>query len=870
MGPEDRVGALGAASERCARVVDAASEPGARVMLLGEPGSGKAYLAEQAARELSDANGSRCSVEVLLDPPRPESGVASVFTLDHPEAAVPGLPPSVTAGIILERMGQRAAGRPVVLVVRDVDALSALDAQVLEVLARDPELRIIATGRRLSSAAERMWHGPGVRRIQVGPFDLAESGQFLTSLLHVERIEEATLRMWHEASGGFPYPLEVLALACERSGDLRRSRGTAWSTQSRDEAPSEFAERLMSACSEAEQAVLEVAALAEPISERALLGSFDAVALTGLYEQGLLRSRTRDGGTAVVIGRPLLAASLRSGITPLRRIQLNDRIFRVLDEDRGVLDPVRVPERLMRLVAFGLEGGRDLPLDWLWAAFELTMRTGDPRLVLRIALAVAMHPDADAPRAGHAAVQAGRLAQVLGDAERLRVSRWMIEELLADADRLAALDPAQTIGLRTALIRHRVWENEDVEVALDELDAIERGLDATTDGAVLIVEAVRSTRALVLAYSGRIAEAAEAAPDPALSSDLRVEWVRAPARAVGALIMLQQGALGAALESAEHARTLSQLGPQEQFGSIDVQGFCWLLGSWVSGDAELAQEVLGELEDATLASTHAETRYSGLIEAGTVLLDVQTGRWREAAERAERLAYRLSKHDSYGVAPLVRAAEAYACAVLGERDAAARALRAASLPVRGIAQALAGHRRLLMLRASEWLRLRNVVGEARELAEWARSQGLSLIELQALHSVAFDTRTVSEDELHRAREAAARVDAPLGGAFVAHIERIAEGAMPGGDEPEVRLLAEMGIWLPLPGPDELTAREHEVMLFAALGYSSKFIAERLHISVRTVETHLSRVFGKLGLESRDELRQWASRQRSAGRGLQVT
>lgn len=870
MGPEDRVGTLSPASKRCAQVVEAASAPGARVVLVGDPGSGKAYLAEQAARELVDAAGLRLSVEVLLDPPRPESGVASVFTLDHPEAAVPGQPPSVTAGIIGARMRERAGEREVVLVVRDVDALSALDAQVLEVLARDPELRIIATGRRLTSAAERMWQGPAIRRIQIGPFDLEESGRFLASLLRVERVEDATLRMWHEASGGYPYPLEVLALACERSGELRRSRGTAWSTQSHEEAPSEFAERLMGACTDTERAVLEIVALAEPISEGALLGSLDAVALTGLYEQGLLRSRTRDGGTAVVIGRPLLAASLRSGITPLRRIQLNDRIFRVLDEDRGAVDPVHLPERLMRLVAFGLEGGRDMPIEWLWAAFELTMRTGDPRLVLRIAIAVAVHPDADASRAGHAAVQAARLAQVIGDPERLRVSRWMIEAVLADEERIAALDPAELVGLRTALIRHGVWENADVDAALGELDAIERGIDAAADGALLTAEAVRSTRTLVLSYAGRIGAAAAAAPESALSSDLRVEWVRAPARAVGALIMLQQGALREALESAEHARTLSQLGPQEQFGSIDVQGFCWLLGSWVSGDAELGREVLAELGEATLSSTHAETRYSGLIEAGSVLLDVQTGRWREAAERSERLAYRLSKHDGYGIAPLVRAAEAYACAVLGEQEAATRALRAASVPVRGIGQALAGHRRLLMLRAREWLRLRDVSAEARELAEWAREEGLSLIELQALHSVAFATRSVSADHLARAREAATRVDEPLGSAFVAHIERIAEGTLPGGDEPEVRLLAEIGIWLPLPAPDELTAREHEVMLFASLGYSSKFIAERLHISVRTVETHLSRVFAKLGLESRDELRQWAARQRSVGRGPKMT
>ena len=65
----------------------------------------------------------------------------------------------------------------------------------------------------------------------------------------------------------------------------------------------------------------------------------------------------------------------------------------------------------------------------------------------------------------------------------------------------------------------------------------------------------------------------------------------------------------------------------------------------------------------------------------------------------------------------------------------------------------------------------------------------------------------------------------------------------------------------MPPAAELTAREREVVLLAALGHSSRFIAERLHISVRTVETHLSNVFAKLGLDNRDDLRRWVGRER---------
>ena len=51
----------------------------------------------------------------------------------------------------------------------------------------------------------------------------------------------------------------------------------------------------------------------------------------------------------------------------------------------------------------------------------------------------------------------------------------------------------------------------------------------------------------------------------------------------------------------------------------------------------------------------------------------------------------------------------------------------------------------------------------------------------------------------------------------------------------------------------LTARELDVARLAALGFSNKQIAERFGISVRTVETHVSRILVKLGVTSRSDL-----------------
>ena len=54
----------------------------------------------------------------------------------------------------------------------------------------------------------------------------------------------------------------------------------------------------------------------------------------------------------------------------------------------------------------------------------------------------------------------------------------------------------------------------------------------------------------------------------------------------------------------------------------------------------------------------------------------------------------------------------------------------------------------------------------------------------------------------------------------------------------------------------LTAREHEVAMLARGGSSTKQIAGRLHLSERTVESHLAHVYRKLQIEGRHELAGW--------------
>jgi DNA-binding CsgD family transcriptional regulator len=58
---------------------------------------------------------------------------------------------------------------------------------------------------------------------------------------------------------------------------------------------------------------------------------------------------------------------------------------------------------------------------------------------------------------------------------------------------------------------------------------------------------------------------------------------------------------------------------------------------------------------------------------------------------------------------------------------------------------------------------------------------------------------------------------------------------------------------PGPGPEALTRQEGEVVELLRAGLSNREIAERLFLSIKTVEGHLTTIYGKLGVASRAQL-----------------
>jgi DNA-binding NarL/FixJ family response regulator len=108
------------------------------------------------------------------------------------------------------------------------------------------------------------------------------------------------------------------------------------------------------------------------------------------------------------------------------------------------------------------------------------------------------------------------------------------------------------------------------------------------------------------------------------------------------------------------------------------------------------------------------------------------------------------------------------------------------------------------------------------------------------------TKSISGEQLSDAIDRVAEGDAVFSPRLAGFVLDAFAGEEPGCEDPQL---------------DQLTPREREVLRHIARGYMYKEIAQRLGISVKTVETHVSAVLRKLQLSSRHELSRWALQRR---------
>ena len=135
-------------------------------------------------------------------------------------------------------------------------------------------------------------------------------------------------------------------------------------------------------------------------------------------------------------------------------------------------------------------------------------------------------------------------------------------------------------------------------------------------------------------------------------------------------------------------------------------------------------------------------------------------------------------------------------------------------------------------------RIRAVAPGARVVVLTAFSDRDGIIDAVDAGAIGYVLKDAAPDELRRAIDAAAAGEAPL-------------------DPRAARFLLEARTER---GPaDELTERERDVLRLVAAGLANKVIAQRLGISEKTVKTHLTSVFRRIGVDDRTQAALWASR-----------
>jgi len=569
----------------------------------------------------------------------------------------------------------------------------------------------------------------------------------------------------------------------------------------------------------------------------------------------------------VRLAHPLHGKVVRAGLPRLRA-----RAILLAEAGRlEALDPAPGPAAL-RIAVWRLDaGGRPDPAVLVRGA-HLARYAHDFRVVRRLLEAV---PGEQLDAAG--ALLLGEALYELGDFDAS-------ERVLA---RGQGLPGSEHVALRLAVTRAKNahWGLCQPAAAL----AINAAARAVITSGPLVEELV-ADEASVLTFSGR--------PDRALAvleriagGDRRTRVVRAIA---GAPALAVTGRTAEAVKAAEdgyadHVALGDELAIAHPAMHLVNQVFA-LTEAGRLADAEQLARAGAEIVAAQRVPIAQIFFAANLGRVATLQGRVATARryYAEAAGLAE--ANRFA-----GPRRLALSGLALAHAMLGDADAAARALEErAAVPAfgfRGPEQLLADAWTAIAAR-----RPAEAADRFRAAARQAASTGHRTAESWLWHDL---TRTSGQDASARLRELAAACDSPLVSARARHAAAArardakelagaadefealgaillaaeaaagaAEALSRAGDRRAATATLRRSIALAAAcegaatpglihaaGAVPLSGREREIVILAAAGMASKDIAERLYLSVRTVNNHLQHAYTKLGVSSRAGLAQ---------------
>ncbi len=863
----------------------AALDIGRSILVVGEDGVGKTHL---VTRVLADRAARRGALDPRLTDSGPALAAAGTSGLPRDADSMTIDPTQVDGwevmeGIRLATTGQtleRAAGHPghvvrvfdqapstpVMLHVEDAHLLDRATSQALALMVRQGEVILIATMRPAGAKASpwiELWKDGAAERIDLRPLTPAETEILVEDALGSPVTGDTVRRIWRQTQGNPHYVRELIRHEVE-TGALVERDGVwiglvgAGPGQRILDAVGRDLDRLPAHV----RSALELIALAEPIAVSMLDGLVDGAVLEELEDEGLVTTgKSPDGPFGVGrayddpispiarLSPPAYADAVRALVPLARRRQL---FAQMLAARPGFPTDHALPSGLLRSVLWALECDSHQSGDRLLRAMRAAFSLSRPEAVVQIGSAALRQP------LGGAGVRIDILL--------LRARAW---RLLGEPERAAAdlLDATERLGAEHSGAEHRLRQIHLAEQTADlhqyngdaadgSLDLIDRLLGELEEGRDHeLRSALEVCRLVRLGGAGRFSESIE----PSLALLEAAGYGSAHVLGLAAPTVVGLAQTGRIVEASElGARSLAAARVHEQQAPLLVAG--------IRASVLLAHLWAGEIEAADrIAAPRGDGDWSHYLQyaadnTGRGMLAAARGLWSEALREHHTAVASLGLLDPSGFA-LVRRRRGG-----GGRRRARRQGGCASTHGRretGSAPGLGARRRgpsaVDRGRPALGRRARGACRGARARA-LERGAGARRIELEALHRVLV------------AGHLDGLVD-PTDGAVLARMDRLGEvvtglrakallahaAAMVARDDELVavaaRDLGSKGLWLPsVRSSAHLTPSEREIAGLAAGGLSSRAIAERLTLSVRTVDSHLSRVFTKLGVRSRRELR----------------
>lgn len=847
---------------------------GAGVLIFGEAGIGKTALARRLA-ERAAADG----VAVIHVTGRAvSSGAPFEAFVDmlsepaHPAAPSGGQAPAdtgqVTAAAIAARVTASAAGRRLMLVVDDIDLLDDGSARVLLHLAH-AGATVVATARLvpLPGSVDSLWHDGRCERFDLAGLSGDEAAELLETLLGGPADPAASAAITSRAQGNPLLLRELVQAALQRSVLVRRD--AVWvlngpppiSGGIRDLVASRLA-----AAGKAERVALETIAAGEPLPVDVALAVVSEPLLISLEETRLIAVREGTAGAEVATAHPLYGEVLRADMPVLRLRRLRLALAGALEMSAHPRphDLVRAagwrldsgqgddPERLLtaaraargislamaeRLARHVHETQRSLPATLLLA--EILTNTG--RGADAAALLAGLPPDSLTP--------ADREALVYCAAVGLGLQSGDTSGGTAAVAALAGGDPSASAYLRalhSSMLAFDARLPEALAVGLPLMldDRQPRPTRTTAAIGVIGAEYWLGRGADVVAYADLLADAAT-------STETRqaIPYAAASLELLAICALAGRGDLGGAEERGRRMR-LAAAGSGDPFAGPRAE-YCLGRVALARGQAGTALRLFRRCLAGVSPFDQFMLRHLNamLARAAAAVGDIATA---EAALAAGQDKPRIKPYE-----PEWELAEAAVLAAgLRMDEAAERAAWAAGIAAdqRIWSAALAGYHD-----AARYGGAQHALAPIRDAAGMVDG---TLAACYAGYAAALAGRDAA------ALDESARQFGGLGLSLFA-AEAAAEAALAHAADGNLRAARSSGQrsagyraacegavspWLAgALSAVPLTPRERQIAALAAGGHPDLVIAERLTISVRTVQTHLARVYAKLGITRRAEL-----------------